>query len=96
MQLASVQRCLERHPVVLGLSISGALLLGLVVQEVLLDRFTLMPEDPDVLMVFRIAIVHCLQAAYFPAAYYALLRGTRETVHELAEILDPTEEGGVT
>jgi hypothetical protein len=31
-------------------------------------------------------------AGYFPAAYYALLRGTRETVHELGETLDPTDE----
>jgi hypothetical protein len=78
--------------VALGLTISGILLLGLMVQEVLLDRFTLMPDDPDVLMVFRIAITHCLMAGYFPAAYYALLRGTRETVHELGETLHPTDE----
>jgi hypothetical protein len=63
-----------------------------VVQEILLDRFTLMRADPDVLMLFRIAISHCLMAGYFPAAYYALLRGTRETVHELGESLDPTDE----
>lgn len=92
MKLASVQRCLERHPVVLGLSISGAVLLGLVLQEVLLDRFTLMSANPSVGKDFRIAVVHCLQAGYFPAAYYALLRGTRENVHELEEILDPTDE----
>jgi hypothetical protein len=92
MKLASVQRWPERHPVLLGLSISGVLLLGLVVQTVLLDRFRLMLTDPVVLMLFRIAIVHCLMAGYFPAAYYALLGGTRETVHELEEILDPTEE----
>jgi hypothetical protein len=51
-----------------------------------------MRADPDVLMMFRIAISHCLMAGYFPAAYYALLRGTRETVHELGESLDPTDE----
>jgi hypothetical protein len=92
MKLASVQRGFERHPVILGLAICGTLLLGLVVQEILLDRFTLMQADPEVQMLFRIAIVHCLMAGYFPAAYYALLRGTRETVYELDEILDPTEE----
>lgn len=92
MKPASVQLWLERHPVLLGLSISGILVLGLVVQTVLLDRFTLMLTDPVVLMTFRIAIVHCLMAGYFPAAYYALLGGTRETVRELEEILDPTEK----
>jgi hypothetical protein len=92
MKMAAVQRRLEGHPVALGLGISGALVLGLMVQEFLLDRFSLMQTRPEVLMVFRIALVHCLQAAYFPAAYYALLRGTRETVHELDEILDPTDE----
>jgi hypothetical protein len=51
-----------------------------------------MPDHPEVLMIFRIAISHCLMAGYFPAAYYALLRGTREIVHELAETLDPTDE----
>jgi hypothetical protein len=82
----------ERHPAVLGLTIGGTLLLGLVAQEILLGRFALMRADPDVLMIFRIAISHCLMAGYFPAAYYALLRGTRETVHELGETLDPTDE----
>jgi hypothetical protein len=81
----------ERHPVVLGLTISGTLLLGLVAQEILLNRFALMRADPDVAKVFRIAISHCLMAGYFPAAYYALLRGTRETVRELGETLDPTD-----
>lgn len=90
MKPASVQRWPERYPVVLGLGISGALLLGLVVQTVLLDRFTLMKANPVVLMTFRIAIVHCLMAGYFHAAYYALPGGTKETVHELGEILAPT------
>ena len=85
------QRWPERHPVVLGLAISGILLLGLVAQEILLDRFTLMRADPDVAKVFRIAISHCFMAGYFPAAYYALLRGTRETIRELGETLDPTD-----
>jgi hypothetical protein len=67
------------------------LLLGLVAQEILLDRFALMRADPDVSKIFRIAISHCLMAGYFPAAYYALLRGTRETIRELGETLDPTD-----
>jgi hypothetical protein len=66
--------------------------LGLVVQEILLDRFTLMRANRDALMLFRVAISHCLMAGYFPAAYYALLRGTRKTVLELGETLHPTDE----
>jgi hypothetical protein len=87
-----MRRWVEEHPVALGLAIAGLLLLGLVLQEVALDRFSLMRDQPNVLMVFRIAITHCLMAGYFPAAYYVLLRGTRRTVLELRETLDPTDE----
>jgi hypothetical protein len=92
MKLAAAQRWLERNALFLGLGISGALLLGLCVQEALLDRFELMQRDPVVLMLLRIAMVHCLQVAYFPAAYYALLGGTRDTVRELEEVLEPDDE----
>ena len=92
MRSPLIKQWLLRHPKLLGLSICGTLLFGLLVQEVLLDRFTLMLGDPDLLKDFRIAINHCLMAGYYPAAYYALLRGTRDTAHELEKILEPTDD----
>jgi hypothetical protein len=92
MKLAAAQRWLERNALSLGLGLSAVLLLGLFVQEALLDRFSLMQTEPGVMVILRIAIVHCLQAAYFPAAYYALLGGTRDTVRELEEVLEPDDE----
>jgi hypothetical protein len=86
-----------RHPVILGVCISGALLLGLLVQEVLMDRFTVIlgPEGAlDEYGNLRIAVVHCLLAGYLPGAYYSLLRGTRKTVDQLKENLGPADSTG--
>jgi hypothetical protein len=83
-----------RHPVLLGVGISGALLLGLLVQEVLMDRFTVIlgPESAgDESGDLRIAVVHCLLAGYLPGAYYSLLRGARNTVDQLEENLRPAD-----
>jgi hypothetical protein len=92
MKLAPLKQWFQRHPAVLGLSICGTLLFGLLVQEALLDRFTLILRYAVLLKDFRIAINHCLMAGYFPAAYYALLRGTRNTVHELENVLEPADD----
>jgi hypothetical protein len=83
-----------RHPVLLGASISGALLLGLLVQEVLMDRFTVILGPEGLLDEYgnlRIAVVHCILAGYLPGAYYSLLRGARNTVDQLEENLKPAE-----
>jgi hypothetical protein len=81
--------------VILGLSISGALVFGLLMQEVLSGRFTVIigPESPPLgLDNLRIAVVHCLMTGYLPAAVLALLRGTRRTVNQLEGDLVSAED----
>jgi hypothetical protein len=76
----------------MGLIISSALLLGLFLQELLLGRFNVIygplgsPRD------FRLAIVHCLLAGYFPSACLYLLRSMRTTADELGSILGADRE----
>jgi hypothetical protein len=86
-EAVSFKQNLYRYPALLGLIIVSTLLLGLFVHELLLDRFTVIfgplgsPRD------FRLAIVHCLLAGYFPSACLYLLRGMRTTVEELGMIV---------
>jgi hypothetical protein len=83
---------LLRNPAAIGLSIGTALLFGLLIQEILLDRFTVVFGPGEVaLHEFRIAVIHCLLAGYLPSAYLLLLRGTRNTVHELENVLEPAD-----
>jgi hypothetical protein len=88
----SFKQKLYRYPVLLGLIISSALLLGLFLQELLSGRFAVIygplgsPRD------FRLAIVHCLLAGYFPSACLYLLRGMRATADELGSILRADKE----
>jgi hypothetical protein len=92
MNLAQVKQTLCRHPFFLGVSISGVLLLGLLLQELLLGRFPVVFGEPEALAEFRIAVVHCLLAGYLPSACLYLLRGLRNTVDELEPILGPSDD----
>jgi hypothetical protein len=56
MKFLSIRQLLDRHPIALGLGITGTLLLGLLIQTIVLDRFPVIfgPEgSPDN---FRIAV----------------------------------------
>jgi hypothetical protein len=87
----SFRQLLNHYPALLGLIISCTLLLGLFVQELLLNRFAVIfgplgsPRD------LRLAIVHCLLAGYLPSACLYLLRGMRSTRDQLADILQPAD-----
>lgn len=73
----------QRRPAMLGVTIAGVLLSGLVVHMALVGQFAVIigPQgSPDE---FRIAVVHCLLAGYFPAAYFALRRGAADTLDRL-------------
>ncbi len=88
--MQSIKQLFYRHPVALGLGITGALLLGLFIQTIVLDRFPVIfgpAGSPDN---FRIAVNHCLLAGYLVGAYFYLLRGARNTAHELDKVLEPT------
>jgi hypothetical protein len=87
----SFKKNLQQYPVLVGLIIASTLLLGLFVQELLLDRFTVIPGS-TASSEFRIALVHCLLAGYLPSACLYLLRGMRETADELGGILGPDQE----
>ena len=89
---ASFKQNLYRFPALLGLIISGTLLILLILQEVLLGRLSVVfgpmgsPRD------LRLAIVHCLLAGYLPSACLYLWRGARNTVDELGSILRPDDD----
>jgi hypothetical protein len=88
----SFKQHLFRYPVLLGLIISSTLLLGLFIQELLLDRFTVMYGPTGSPRDFRLAIVHCLLAGYLPSACLYLLRGMRTTADEIGGIVGPDKE----
>lgn len=92
MKLTSTKQILYHHPFVLGLIIGGTLLLGLLLQGLLLDRFPVIFGTVERLAEFRIAVVHCLLAGYLPSACLYLLRGARNTSDELAPILKPADD----
>jgi hypothetical protein len=92
MKLPPIKQLFYRHPVALGLGITGTLLLGLLIQTIVLDRFPVIFGPEGSLGDFRIAVVHFLLAGYFPCAYLYLLRGTRNTVHELDKVLEPADD----
>jgi hypothetical protein len=92
MNVRAMKQWTLGRPVLLGVGISGALLCGLLLQEVLMDRFTMIlgPESArDEFGNLRIAVVHCLLAGYVPGAYYTLLRGARNTIDRLEANLRP-------
>ena len=89
-------------PLWLGIGISGTLILILLVTETLLgkwgailiagefDAFARVSSGP--LRDLRIAIVHCLQVGYLPAAFLYVLQTSRRTVFVLKDSLDCTAE----
>ncbi len=89
-------------PLRLGLTVSGVLLLALLVSELVFDRWpaiaqasqdgALARQGEGILRDLRIAIVHCLLAGYLPAAFLAVLRNGRRTVFALQGALDCTPE----
>jgi hypothetical protein len=88
----SFKQLLYNYPAILGLIISGALLLLLFLQELLLGRlsviFGLTASSRDL----RLAIIHCLLAGYLPSACLYLWRGMRQTAAELESILKPDDD----
>ena len=95
MKSYPIKQWLRLHPVLLGLGISGALVFGLLMQEVLTGRLMVIlgPESPPLgLDNLRIAVVHCLMTGYLPAAVLSLLRGMRRTINELEGDLVSTED----
>jgi len=88
----SFKQNLHRYPAILGLIISCTLLLALFIQTLLLDRFTLIFGPTGSPRDFRLAVIHCLLAGYLPSACLYLLRGMRNTAHELGSILRSDKE----
>jgi len=78
-----IMQRLRRNPAALGLSISATLLIGILLYEVILNRFTVISREEDLLRDFGTAVVSVLLAGYLVGAYYAVLRSTRNTVDEL-------------
>ena len=86
----------------LGLTISGILIVALLVSETVLGRWTgLLQEGPlqpfaqrsgGILRDLRLAVVHCLLVGYVPAAFLHVLRSGRKTVHALQDALACTPE----
>ncbi|MFC2046029.1 hypothetical protein ACFLTC_00715 [Chloroflexota bacterium] len=88
----SFGQMLYNYPALLGLIISGVLLLGLLIQEVLLGRFAVVFGPTGSPRDFRLAIIHCLLAGYLPSACLFLVRGVRTTFEELEGILRPADD----
>ena len=94
-------RWLLDSPLQIGLVLAAVLVAGLLVWETAFDRWPgivqsartgLVRQPTGPLRDFRIAIVHCLLVGYLPAAFLAVVRGGRKTVHELQGALDCTTE----
>jgi hypothetical protein len=90
---ASFREMLYRYPALLGLIISGLLLLVLFIQEIVLGRLPLLFGPMGSLRDLRLAIIHCLLVGYFPSACLYLWRGMRQTAAELETILKPAAGG---
>lgn len=78
-----IKKRLQRNPAALGLSISAILLVALLMHVYILDRFTVILKDENLLKEFQTAIVNVLLAGYLVGAYYAVLGSTRNTIDEL-------------
>jgi hypothetical protein len=83
----SFKQLLYDYPALLGLIISGTLLVLLFLQEALLGRFALLFGPTGSPRDLRLAIVHCLLAGYLPTACLFLWRGARNTAAELVRTL---------
>ncbi|KAA3644995.1 MAG: hypothetical protein DWQ07_16475 [Chloroflexi bacterium] len=87
----NIQR-LQSNPAALGLSISAALLVGLLLHEIILGRFTVIFGEGDVLQDFETAVISILLSGYLVGAYYAVQRSTRNTIDELKRTWEPTSD----
>lgn len=95
-------RWIVASPWRLGLTLSGILLLSLLLSETLQHQWpeiarasrdgALARQTEGILRDLRIAVVHCLLAGYLPAAFLAVLRNGRRTVFALQGALDCTPE----
>ena len=63
-------------------------MVGLFLQELAFDRFSLLIGPGNSLRDLRIAFVHCLLSGYLPAAYLYLMQATRQTITTLTPLLD--------
>jgi hypothetical protein len=88
----SFGQLLHNYPAILGLIISGVLLLLLFLQELLLGRLPVVFGPTGSPRDLRLAIIHCLLAGYLPSACLYLWRGMRETAAELESILKPGDD----
>ena len=89
-------------PLWLGISISGGLLLILLVNETVQGRWAGLMVDGEfdalatvsdgILRDLRLAIVHCLIAGYLPAAILHVIRTGQRTVYHLQGALSCTDE----
>lgn len=85
-----IKKKLLDNPAILGIGIIVILLSGLLLHEYLLDGLTVIFEpNSSRHNDFRIAVLHCLLAGYLPAAYFYLIRGTRNNIDELEKVLEP-------
>ncbi len=75
-------------PAMVGAAIAGVLVLAFGVSEFALGRHLLLSDVEELPFVARLAVVHCLLAAYLPTAYIYLLRGYRDTLGQLRGDLD--------
>ena len=89
----SFRQLLYHYPAILGLIISGALLLLLFLQEMLLGSQSEIFGSAVSTRDLRLAIIHCLLAGYLPSACLYLWRGMRRTVDELGPVLMPDSDG---
>ncbi len=90
MKFPPIWQKLQDNPAILGLGIFVILLFGLLLHEYLLDSLTVIFEPGSSRYdSFRIAVIHCLLAGYLPAAYFYLIRGTRNNIDELEKVLEP-------
>lgn len=94
-------RWLLDSPLRFGLTLTGVLLAAFLIWETAFDRWPeilhsartgLVRQPTGPLRDFRIAVVHCLLVGYLPAAFLAVIRGGRRTVHKLQGTLDCTPE----
>jgi hypothetical protein len=88
----SIKKMIIRYPAFLWLIISATLLMILLLQEILLNRFPVIFGPMGTVRDFRIAIVHCLLAGYLPSACLYLLNGTQNTFAELSNVLKPVDD----
>lgn len=90
MKFPPIWQKFQDNPAILGIGIIVILLFGLLLHEYLLDGLIVIFESESSRYDdFRIAVIHCLLAGYLPAAYFYLIRGTRNNIDELEKVLEP-------